>query len=129
MEGSGLTIFFVYSPMSLQGKSISERSRTDVALEGLQTRVYLFVIFEMCSLAKRGLATVALVGLFTGVDTPMVPEGGVPGKSFIADLANVRLFTTVCPFVILQMGGLGELHATRPTFVWLLSGMDSSMVL
>lgn len=128
MKWSGLTIFFVYSPMSLQGESIGKRSRTDVALERFQSRVHLFVIFKVSCLTECRLTSITLVGFLAGVDTPMVPESCVTGKSFIANFANVRLFAAVGSFVVFQMGRLRKLHATSSAFIRLLACVDSSMV-
>lgn len=51
------------------------------------------MVLQVGCLAERRLAPVALIGLLTGVDAPMVPEGGVPGESFVANLRNYKMFS------------------------------------
>lgn len=45
VQGSGLTVFLVNAAMSLEGKPIGKRCRTDVTFEWFQAGVDLFVIF------------------------------------------------------------------------------------
>lgn len=59
----------------------------------------------------------------------MVPEGGVPRETFVANLANVRLFAAVCSLMVFQMRRLGELHATSSALIWFFTGVYPRMVL
>lgn len=129
MQWGRLTIFLVNSTVPLQCETVGKCGGADVTLEGLQPGVNLFVVFQMGCLTERRLAAVTFVRFLAGVDAPMVPQGGVTGESFVTDLTNVWLFSTVGPLVVLQMWRLRELHSTRSTFVRLFARVDAHVVL
>lgn len=59
----------------------------------------------------------------------MVPERGMPGESFVAHLAHVRLLSAVRSLVVLQVGRLRKLHSARVAPIRLLARMDAHVVL
>lgn len=89
----------------------------------------LRVILEMCGLIEGGTTDITPVRFLAGVDSSVIPERRVSGERLFANFALIGPFTGMNSLMILQMWTLRKLHAANATFKWLLTGMNSSVIL